>query len=459
MLAEGCFKKWIAFTVFAVMLIAYPAIAFAAEAEELEIQAEVAVLMDGDTGQVLYSKDAERKMYPASITKILTGLLVLESLEPDHTLTASGIAVDIPYWGSSAYLEEGETLTVDEAMYAMMLRSGNDAANVLAEEVGGSLSGFSTLMNERAAGLGAMDTHFTNPHGLPDRRHYTTAYDMAVITQAAIGTPGFMQYFGGVTYTMSATNLFGERMFTNTHKMLRENLAQYSADVVGGKTGYTMAAENTLVTMAQRDGRTLICVVQKSDTIYADTAELLDLGFERYQPYTYELHNTASIEVPVISETGAAGKAVFEVPQQVPLLLYQDVNPEQVVEEYHFPEQVQTGEAAEAAVSLQAADELPPGLPSVVYSMVIPASIELDRTPIPLSASAPEEADNESRLWGNHRTVFLAGCIAAFLLVLMIVIIVLRCVRYRRRRRKSRYRSTYMASSTVRDYTSNDLHR
>lgn len=254
-----------------------------------EIRAEAVVLMDADTGQVLYEKNANSRRHPASITKLMTGLLVLENLAPDETITASETAVDLPSWSSSAYLKAGESITVEQTMYAMMLRSGNDAANVLAGAIDGSEVAFAARMNERARELGADNTAFSNPHGLPERGHMTTAYDMALITREAIKTPGFLFYIGAATYSMPETNRNDARIFTNTHKMLLSGYSQYDKTVIGGKTGYTAPSGYTLATVAQREGRTLICVVLDSDTIYADTEALLDLGFGEFVPHTYSL--------------------------------------------------------------------------------------------------------------------------------------------------------------------------
>lgn len=161
-------------------LLALPARAQVPQPEDLS--AAAALLMDADTGQVLYSKNGDQLMAPASITKILTGLLALEYLE-ETGVAASAQAADIPSWGTSIDLQAGEELTVRDAMYAMMLPSANDAANVIAEEIAGSLEAFAQLMNQRAAQLGAVHTHFTNANGLPDDDHLTTAYDMALITR------------------------------------------------------------------------------------------------------------------------------------------------------------------------------------------------------------------------------------------------------------------------------------
>ena len=163
------------------LLSALPGVAWADG--EIELASEAAILMDAETGQILYAKNVKERLYPASITKVMTGLLALEALDAGQRLAVSQEAVNqVPRTSSHISLQPGEELTVADAVYALAISSANDAANVLAEGVSGSIEAFAQRMNERAAELGALDTHFVNPNGLPNSEHYTTAYDMALIT-------------------------------------------------------------------------------------------------------------------------------------------------------------------------------------------------------------------------------------------------------------------------------------
>lgn len=256
----------------------------AARAEEvLSLASEAAVLIDAETGQILYSKNANQPMYPASITKVMTGMLALQNLEPGQLLTVSRAAYDsVPRTSSHISLEPGETLTVEQAMYALATESANDAANVLGEAISGSQAAFAEKMTETAHALGAYDTHFTNANGLPDSNHYTTAYDMALITAAALKTPGFTNYFSTINYTMAATNLSGPRHFSNANRMF----GQYAMEgVLMSKTGWTSAAQGTLVTAVRRGDTTLVAVVMKSlmlEDKYKDTTKLFNYGFNQH---------------------------------------------------------------------------------------------------------------------------------------------------------------------------------
>lgn len=371
------------------------------------LSAKAAVLMDADTGQVLYEKNAGARRAPASITKILTGLLVLENLDTGDTLTVSEQAVDMPSWGSNAGLKAGEKLTVEEAMYAMMLRSANEAANVLAEGVAGTQEDFAELMNRRAQELGATDTFFTNAHGLSGRGHYTTACDMAIITRQALATTGFSDYFGADRYAMAATNKSGVRFFTHTHRMLLESYAQYDDEVIGGKTGYTMPAGYTLVTAARREGRTLICVVMGSDTIYADTRTLLDFGFDEFIPYTHRLAEDSPGEATIWDGEREAGRVSFSWPESVDLWLHDSLEPENVAAKYDYPEKLAKGEAIEGTVGLRIADSGIDGLPETLITLPLEAEVvEFPPPAVAVTAVvAPEEAEDDASQRGDRKSV------------------------------------------------------
>lgn len=260
-------------------------LAVPASAEEpLELFSEAAVLMDASTGQVLYAKNGDMQLYPASITKVMTALLALSCLNPQDVLTVSQTAVDaVPRTSSHISLDPGEQITVEQAMYALAMESANDAANVLAEAVSGSLSAFAQRMTAEAVSLGTMRTNFTNANGLPDDAHYTTAYDMALITAAAMKVPGFLEYFSRVHYECPPTNRKGARVFDNKSQILSGDY--FYEGVLMSKTGWTSSAQGTFVTAAQRGDTTLIVVALKSPRMeqkYQDANALFDYGFSRF---------------------------------------------------------------------------------------------------------------------------------------------------------------------------------
>lgn len=246
-----------------------------------EIQAQGAVLMDAATGSLLYSKNAETRYYPASITKLMTALLVAERCSLDDTVTYSKTAVtNLESGAVTLGLVEGDKLTVRQSMYGLMLKSANEVANGLAEHVAGSISSFADLMNAKATELGCTGTHFVNPNGLNNADHYTTPHDMALIARAAFQNTTVATVASTLSYQIPATRNAAARTVSMGHKMLYPNDYRYYPGVIGGKTGYTSLAGNTLVTCAEKDGVRLIAVVMKSkSTQYTDTKALLDYGF------------------------------------------------------------------------------------------------------------------------------------------------------------------------------------
>lgn len=254
----------------------------AASMAKPQIASEGAVLLDAATGAVLYSQNGETQYYPASITKLMTALLVAERCSLDDTVTFSATATTGLEAGAvSLNLTEGDTLTVRQCLYALLLKSANEVGNALAEHVAGSNEAFAALMNEKAAALGCTNTHFTNPHGLNDASHLTTPHDMALIARAAFANETVKTVASTRTYTLPATkNNPSGISLTMGHKMLNPSDSRYYEGIIGGKTGYTSKAGNTLVTVAERDGVRLVAVVMKSkSTHYTDTKALLDYGY------------------------------------------------------------------------------------------------------------------------------------------------------------------------------------
>lgn len=233
--------------------------------------AQSAILLDAQTGRVLYEKQADQKGLIASTTKIMTALIVCEQCNVLDRMRIPKEAVGVE--GSSMYLKEGEVLTIQDLLYGLMLQSGNDAAVALAIYCGGTVEGFAQLMNDKARSLGMTATHFENPHGLDSSGHYSTARDMATLAAYAMDNPLFAQTVS--TKTVRA----GNRLLTNHNKLL------WRVDGVDGvKTGFTKAAGRILVTSAVRESRRLIAVTMNDPNDWKDHADMYQLGFVRYQP-------------------------------------------------------------------------------------------------------------------------------------------------------------------------------
>ena len=260
-----------------------------AEAESIQMPAlpeynsGAVVLMDATTGIVLYSHEANVPKYPASITKIMTALIVLEHTEDfQERIEFSDRAVfSIPRNSSHIAMDVGETLTVEQALYGLMLSSANEVSLALAEHVAGSVEGFVDLMNRRAMSLGATHTFFENPSGLPAPGHVTTAYDMAIIMRAAVQHPEFVRIISTQRFDVEPTERQPQvRELLNTNRLIQPG-AFFNEYVIGGKTGWTNDAQHTLVTYAEKDGRRLIVSVLQAESAgtFQDTSMILDFGF------------------------------------------------------------------------------------------------------------------------------------------------------------------------------------
>ena len=248
-----------------------------------EISAQAAVVYDVTHGKILYEKEADTRLYPASTTKLMTALLVLENADLNSTVTFSKTAVtNLESGAVTLKLAEGDRVSVKDCLYGLLLKSANEVANGLAEHVGGSISGFADMMNKKAKELGCTGTNFVNPNGLNDPNHYTTCRDMAKIAAAAFANKTLCKIGGTLSYEFPATKNAAARTITPGHKMLYPSDSRYYEGIVGGKTGYTSLAGNTLVTCVEKNGVRIIAVVMKAkSTQYTDTKALLDYGFEK----------------------------------------------------------------------------------------------------------------------------------------------------------------------------------
>ncbi len=271
------------------------------------VSAQSAILIEKNSGRVLYEKNADSRLPMASTTKIMTALCALNAFGDNinNIIEISDNAAGVE--GSSMYLVRGEKMTVCELLYGLMLSSGNDAAVAIAEAVSGSPEEFAALMNKTAAEVGADSTHFTNPNGLPDDEHYSTARDMARITASALCNPQFAEIVKTKTYKITGEGKAYPRTLTNHNKLL----SMYEG-CVGVKTGFTKAAGRCLVSAAERNEMTLICVTLNAPSDWNDHSALFDYGFENFEyKKIFDSHTpAASIEV-----TGSAVGAVPVYPE------------------------------------------------------------------------------------------------------------------------------------------------
>ena len=309
-------KKFAIILIIAILLSTY-SFSFA---EKLSIEGQASILIDYDTKEVLYEKNMDMQLYPASTTKIITAILAIELGKLDDIVTIDQEMVDLTK-GSHIALEPGEKLTLEQLLHALLVQSANDSAYAIAKHISGSVEEFVKLMNEKAIEIGATNTNFVNPNGLHNDKHLTTAHDLALIAQYAMQNDTFRKLVNTVSYTIPPTNKKNEARYLKiTNKLLFSNEkinvdgnfipAKYEG-ASGVKTGFTSEAQSCLVSFAEKDGQRLIAVVLKATglNVYSDTHKLLNYGFREFSniPISYKNEFIENIEIKNGIQTYVAG--------------------------------------------------------------------------------------------------------------------------------------------------------
>lgn len=327
--------------------LSLPVLAEAADGDDdtvssdFELNAKAGILLDMNTGRTVYEKNIDERIYPASLTKIMTCLIALENGNLSDTVTiGEGAFAGLDGNSSTAGLQVGEQLSLSDLLYCLMLSSGNEAANAVAEHIAGSTADFVRMMNERAYALGCVDTHFANPHGLHDEEHYTTVRDLVAITRAALKSENFKTITNTAEYVLPATNLSGERTLKTTNLLIDPSTSNsfYYRRAIGIKTGYTTPAGRCVISCAKGDGMYFLAVVCGAETTLLDSGDvrmesfpecirLFDYGFDQFSYVTVisPLYPLAQITV----NNSAASQIVSLAPaEEIRLLLPKNYDPE-----------------------------------------------------------------------------------------------------------------------------------
>ena len=328
--------KKLSFFILVFLVVLCNGICFA-NTPEPEISAEAAILIDSSTSKVFYGENENQKMYPASTTKIMTAILTLENANLNDVVTVPYDAIrTIPAGYSIAALQTDEQLTVNQLLQVMMVYSANDAANVLAFHISGSLENFANLMNQKVSELGLTDTHFTNPSGMHDENHYTTAHDMAIIMQYCMEDNTFRNLAGLKSCTIPATNKYQERTFNTTNNLLINsqtniNNNSYYEYAIAGKTGFTSQAKNCLVSVANKDDLELICVVlaagtnaNGTSTKFSDSKSLFEYGYSNYSIKTFAEQGSTATQVTIVNGTDETKNLDLVIKDDISTLINND---------------------------------------------------------------------------------------------------------------------------------------
>lgn len=412
--------------------------AAAAMAPDWEVQAKAALLVDRNTGAVVYGMNEHDELYPASLTKIMTCLLTLEAIDEgrlrlSQEITATPTALEgLADDGSTADIEAGEILTVEELLYCMMVVSANEACTILAEKISGSVGSFVDAMNRKAQELGCENTHFMNPHGYHDSQHYTSAWDLYLITKAALEHPMFMTLCDASSHTVPATNSSGERQLLNTNFLIRSGRDYYNPDVHGVKTGSHSQAGNCLVTTAQHASMDLLCVVlgaervQKEDGTwwtysFGETNRLYDWAFGNFAYQTLLKEDDIAGEAPVA--LSSTDHVTLRPAEPVEVLLPKDVDPEKL-------EKIITLNTDPVEAPIAAGD--------VLGTLTVSLDGE-ERTTVDLLAYTDVEASRLRVLWRDVKAFAASTTAKVILVIAAVLVVVLAGWRLLFGRRRSRY--------------------
>lgn len=313
------------------------------------------ILMDMDSGKILYNKNAYERSYPASTTKIMTAILTLEHCELTDTAIASHSAIyDVPSGYSNANIIEGEELTIEQLLNVLLIPSANDAAFILAEHIAGSVSNFSDMMNEKALELGCKDTHFVNPNGIHNEDHYSTAYDLALMGQYAMKFDTFRRIVSKTSYSLPATAMYDkdDRLFNTTNDLIRKNTIPsptnyYYEYATGAKTGYTDAAKSCIVATATKNDVSLIAVVLHSGSTEEglsqrslDCKTLFEYGFTSFKMQSITTKESVAKHITVNNGTADSKELDLLCNEDISALIPKDYDLESVIPNIRLTEDI-----------------------------------------------------------------------------------------------------------------------
>lgn len=433
------FKRIISFVLFAVMTVSLCVNSFAAVPSS-EIISETWCVMDAKSGQILIGGNENKKMEPASITKILTCAMALERLDPKSEYTFSKEAASYDKASTHLAFTEGETCTVEDLLYGAMVESANDCAMALADASAGSQLAFVRLMNEKLEELGCTGSHFSNSTGIPEMNHYTTARDMAIITKYALSVPGFMTYFSAWEWTIPATNKNTERKFGTHHSMIvgSEYNATFGYDyATGGKLGWTEEALHTAVTTADNGEMELICVVMKSknkNAKYKDTTLLLDYCFENFKSVEIPV-SVKKTKLNVYENDELYGEMTVYPLAAVNILLTDDIKASDITVTTNIPESCQLSEVSTVALDFTF-NKSSSNMSTTSFRISPEYHIVKESSVI----SSDSEIKNEKSTFRWWIFILIPLCVIAVLAIIILIIRAYNIRKYNRLRRHRHYR-------------------
>lgn len=312
----------------------------------VSVTAESAILVEVSTGRIIYEKNSTKQMYPASTTKMVTAILVIENCDLQEIVTVSETALqNIPTGYVTCDLSVGEEISVNDLLYALMVPSANDAAYVLAEHVAGSVDAFADMMNNKAREIGCTATHFVNPNGIHDSRHYTTAYDLYLIAKYCMQNETFRNIVSTKEYTLPATNKHeaADRTFTTTNDLLNPEKTNYYKTAIGIKTGHTSMAGHCLVSESSREGLDFISVVLNSESDnkrFSDSVNLFNYGYDNYTLTKVKEKNQLIETIEIENATKETANLDLLVDEEITVINNKSITMDQIIPEIKLNEEI-----------------------------------------------------------------------------------------------------------------------
>lgn len=417
------------------------------------VSARSAVLMEANTGTILYAKNIHEKLYPASTTKILTAYIARQNSSLDEMVEYSAEAINsINWWeDSNIGIKIGESITMEQSLYALMVGSANECANAIAEHVSGSIEDFVKLMNETALDLGCTDSHFVTTNGKHDDEHYTTSYDLALIAQKYFSDDLLCKMSNTASYVLPASPTLSRELIPNSKNKLLAGKEYAYEYLVGSKTGYTDVARQSLVSCAEKDGLKLICVVMQDESPmqFTDTIDLFNYGFSNFKAVnvaendtTYTVNSNSFF----MTENDIPGNnnPILSIDSNAYIILPTDISLEDVDSELSYDD-LPDGQAATILYTYR---EQPLGTAAILYSEAV-SSFDFYADPVVPSEETDKENQKNAKesstasATKNQNILFLdmkriaiaAGCVIGLIIIVLIIYTILHNRKLSRRRR------------------------
>lgn len=420
---------------------------------DYQVRAKAAALVEVNTGTIIYGYRLDERLYPASLTKIMTCMLALEYGDPDDILTVSGTALEnLSEFGSTANLQVGEQLSLRELLYCIMVSSANEGCNVIAEYIAGDIPSFVAMMNDKARELGMTGTHFANAHGLHDENHYTTARDLTILSCWAWKNPDFREYATTTAHTVPATNLSDSRALHTTNYLTSAQITAkyYYSKASGIKTGFTTPAGGCLAATATDGNLTYLSVVCGCETLieangedldmrFVETKRLMEFGFENFD-YVQVLSDTQMLGQPAVTNAKGRANVVVHANANATVLLPKSCRAEDITMNIVYDSTQTLDAPLEEGQRVGTVTAMYQGIPLASADLITLTAVERDGGLLDLPSEAPQQQEPQEKEGSGLMQYWYLIVPLAILLVLICILLLLRAANVRKAKRRAERR-------------------